>query len=81
MSKSRFVFDKFARFLENGLVNYKDFSDEIINILKSKKEEIILKMNLVSKDEIDVLNKRLEKIEKKFSEPKKKYRKAKQVKK
>ena len=81
MSKSRFVFDKFAKFLENGLVNYKDFSDEIINILRSKKEEIILKMNLVSKDEIDVLNKRLEKIEKKFSEPKKKYRKAKQVKK
>ena len=38
-------------------------------------------MNLVSKDEIDVLNKRLEKIEKKLSEPKKKNRNAKQVKK
>jgi len=56
MSKSRFVFDKFAKFLEEGLVNYKDFSDEVVNILRSKKEEIILKMNLVSKDEIDILN-------------------------
>ena len=45
MSKSRFVFDKFAKFLEEGLVNYKDFSDEVVNILRSKKEEIILKMN------------------------------------
>ncbi len=81
MSKSRFVFDKFAKFLENGLVNYKDFSDEIINILRSKKEEIILKMNLVSKDELDILNKRLEKIEKKIFEAKRKNKKAKQVKK
>ena len=81
MSKSRFVFDKFAKFLEEGLVNYKDFSDEIINILRSKKEEIILKMNLVSKDELDILNKRLEKIEKKLFEAKRKNKKAKQVRK
>ena len=68
MSKSRFVFDKFAKFLEEGLVNYKDFSDEVVNILRSKKEEIILKMNLVSKDEIDILHKRIEKLEKKIAE-------------
>ena len=67
MSKSRFVFDKFAKFLEEGLVNYKDFSDEVVNILRSKKEEIILKMNLVSKDEVDILNKRIEKLEKKIA--------------
>ena len=67
MSKSRFVFDKFAKFLEEGLVNYKDFSDEVVNILRSKKEEIILKMNLVNKDEIDILNKRIEKLEKKIA--------------
>ena len=70
MSKSRFVFDKFAKFLEEGLVNYKDFSDEVVNILRSKKEEIILKMNLVSKDEIDILNKRIEKLENKIAEKK-----------
>ena len=70
MSKSRFVFDKFAKFLEEGLVNYKDFSDEVVNILRSKKEEIILKMNLASKDEIDILNKRIEKLENKIAEKK-----------
>ena len=80
MSKSRFAFDKFAKFLEEGLVNYKDFSDEIINILRSKKEEIILKMNLVSKDEIDILNQRIEKLEKKINEKKIK-KKSKRVKK
>ena len=80
MSKSRFAFDKFAKFLEKGLVNYKDISDEIINILRSKKEEIILKMNLVSKDEIDILNQRIEKLEKKIAEKKIK-KKSKRVKK
>ena len=80
MSKSRFVFDEFAKFLEEGLVNYKDFSDEVVNILRSKKEEIILKMNLVSKDEIDILNKRIEKLEKKIAEKKMK-RKTKRAKK
>ena len=80
MSKSRFAFDKFAKFLEEGLVNYKDFIDEIINILRSKKEEIILKLNLVSKDEIDILNQRIEKLEKKIAEKKIK-KKSKRVKK
>ena len=70
MSKSRFVLDKFAKFLEEGFVNYKDFSDEVVNILRSKKDEIIFKMNLVSKDEIDIINKRIEKLEKKIAEKK-----------
>ncbi len=70
MSKSRFVFDKFAKFLEEGLINYKDFSDEVVNILRSKKEEIILKLNLVSKDEIDILKQRVEKLEIKVAEKK-----------
>ena len=61
-------------------MNYKDFSDEIINILRSKKEEIILKLNLVSKDEIDILNQRIEKLEKKITEKKMK-KKSKRVKK
>ena len=40
MSKSRFVFDKFAKLIEQGLINYKDVSDEVISILKSKRDEI-----------------------------------------
>ena len=72
MSKSRFVFDKFARLIEKGLLNYKDISEEIINILKSKRDEIVFKMKLASKEEVEVLNKRISTLEKKLNEKKKK---------
>ena len=65
MSKSRYVLDKFAKLIEQGLLSYKDLSDEIVNILKSKRDEIVFKMKLTSKDETDILNKRVEKLEKK----------------
>ena len=66
MSKSRFVFDKFAKLIEQGLINYKDVSDEIISLLRSKRDEIIFKMKLASKEEVDVLNKRISNLEKKL---------------
>ena len=65
MSKSRIVIDKFAKLFEQGLLNYKDLSNEILNILKSKRDEIIFKMKLTSKEETDILNKRVENLEKK----------------
>ena len=82
MSKSRFVIDKFAKLFEQGLLNYKDLSNEILNILKSKRDEIVFKMKLTSKEETDILNKRLENLEKKFEifEKSNKKRKAKRVK-
>ena len=72
MSKSKFVFDKFAKLLENGLLNYKDFSQELLNILKSKRDEFILKMRLTSKDEFEVLSKRVENLENKINKFEKK---------
>ena len=71
MSKSRFVFDKFAKLIEQGLINYKDVSDEIISILKSKRDEIVFKMKLASKEEVDFLNRRISNLEKKLEEKKK----------
>ena len=71
MSKSRFVFDKFAKLIEQGLINYKDVSDEVISILKSKRDEIVFKMKLASKEEVDVLNMRISNLEKKLEEKKK----------
>ncbi len=71
MSKSRYVFDKFAKLLEQGMVNYKDLTDEILNILKSKRDEIIFKMKLVSKEEFDILNKRISKLENQVDDIKK----------
>ena len=71
MSKSRFVFDKFAKLIEQGLINYKDVSDEVISILKSKRDEIVFKMKLASKEEVDVMNERISILEKKLDEKKK----------
>ena len=79
MSKSRFVFDKIAKLIEQGLINYKDLSDEVISILKSKRDEIVFKMKLASKEEVDILNKIISNLEKKLE--KKKIKKIKKVKK
>mgnify|MGYP001476926341 FL=1 len=83
MSKSRFVLDKFAKLIEQGLLSYKDLSEEIINILKSKRDEIIFKMKLTSKEEFDILNRRVSNLEKKLKEVKnaKSSKKTKRVKK
>jgi hypothetical protein len=66
MSKSKFVIDKLAKLFEQGLISYKDLSSELINVLKSKRDEIIFKMKLTSKEETDILIKRVENLEKKI---------------
>ena len=66
MTKSKFVIDKLAKLFEQGLISYKDLSSEIINVLKSKRDEIIFKMKLSSKEETDILIKRVENLEKKI---------------
>ena len=66
MTKSKFVFEKFAKLVEQGLVSYKDFSNEILNILKSKKDEFIFKLDLSTKEELEVLKKRVESVERKL---------------
>ena len=83
MSKSKFVIDKLAKLFEKGLVSYKDLNSEILNILRSKRDEIIFRMKLTSKEETDILNKRIENLEKKIDKLEKKntLRKSKRVKK
>lgn len=83
MSKSKFVINKLAKLFEQGLVSYKDLSSEIFNILRSKRDEIIFKMKLTSKEESEILAKRIEKLEQKIEklESKKFKKKAKKVKK
>ena len=66
MTKSKFVIDKLAKLFEQGLFSYKDLGSEIINILRSKRDEIVFKMKLTSKEETDVLGKRIENLEKKI---------------
>ena len=66
MKNSKNVIDTFARLLEQGLLSSKDIVNELITILKSKRDEIVFKMKLTSKDEFQVLEKRVENLEKKI---------------
>ena len=72
MTKSKFVIDKLTKLFEQGLISYKDLSSEIINVLRSKRDEIIFKMKLTSKEETDILIKRVENLEKKINKLEKK---------
>jgi len=72
MTKSKFVIDKLARLFEQGLISYKDLSTEILNILKSKRDEVVFKMKLTSKEETEILIKRVENLEKKIEKLEKK---------
>jgi len=72
MTKSKFVIDKLAKLFEQGLISYKDLSSEIVNVLRSKRDEIIFKMKLTSKEETDILIKRVENLENKIDKLKKK---------
>ena len=67
MKNSKFVIEKLAKLFEQGLVSSKDIANEIMTILKSKRDEIVFRMKLTSKEEFDVLSKRVENIEKKIS--------------
>ena len=68
MKNSKFVIDKIAKLFEQGLVSSKDLANELVNVLKSKRDEIVFKMKLTSKDEFEVLSKRVENLEKKINQ-------------
>ena len=74
MAKSKLIIDKIAKLFEQGLITYKDLSKEILNIINSKRDEFIFRMKLVSKEEMEILSKRVENLEKKITE-KKSYKK------
>ena len=67
MKNSKFVFDKLSKIFEQGLITSKDLGSEILSILKSKRDEIVFRMKLTSKEEFEVLSKRVENFEKKVS--------------
>ena len=82
MKNSKFVIDKIAKLFEQGLVTSRDLTTELITILKSKRDEIVFKMKLTSKDEFEVLSKRVENLEQKIEKFKtQKKKKIKRVKK
>ena len=72
MKNSKFIIDKLAKLFEQGLISSKDLSSELLNILKSKRDEIVFRMKITSKDEFDILTKRVENLENKILKLKKK---------
>ena len=64
MKNSKLVIDKLAKLFEQGLISSKDIAEEITTILKSKRDEIVFKMKLTSKDEFEILKNRVENLEK-----------------
>jgi len=70
MKNSKFIIDKLAKLVEQGLMTSKDLSTEILTILKSKRDELVFKLRLTSKDEFDILLKRVENLEAKINKVK-----------
>tara|TARA_B100001057_G_scaffold468910_1_gene528604 strand:+ start:348 stop:599 length:252 start_codon:yes stop_codon:yes gene_type:complete len=70
MKNSKFVIDKLTKLIEQGLVSSKDLGNELMTILKSKRDEVIFKMKLTSKEEFEILSKRVENLEKKINSTK-----------
>tara|TARA_A100001011_G_scaffold394589_1_gene487334 strand:+ start:73 stop:324 length:252 start_codon:yes stop_codon:yes gene_type:complete len=66
MKNSKFVLDKISKLFEQGLISSRDITTEIFTFLKSKRDEIVFKMKLTSKDEFEILSKRVENLEKKI---------------
>ena len=62
MSKSKIILEKLSKLFEQGIISYKDLSNEIINI-KSQRDEIVLRMKITTKEETEILKKRIEKLE------------------
>ena len=61
MSNSEKILKSLSSLIENGILNSKDIKQEISTDLKFKKDKIINKLNLVSRDEFEVLKKIVQK--------------------
>ena len=66
MKNSKFVIDKLTKLFEQGIVSSKDLTSELLSILKSKRDELVFRLRLTSKDEFEILSKRVENLEKKI---------------
>jgi|TARA_B110000211_G_scaffold207494_1_gene243322 BMFP domain-containing protein YqiC len=63
MSNSEKILKTISVLIENGILTSKDIQKEISTDLKFKKDKIINKLQLVSRDEFEVLKKLVQKQE------------------
>tara|TARA_B100000886_G_C19999826_1_gene317564 strand:+ start:151 stop:402 length:252 start_codon:yes stop_codon:yes gene_type:complete len=61
MGKSEKILKSLSELIENGILTSKDIRKEITNDFKFKKDKIINKLDLVSREEFEVLKKIVQK--------------------
>ena len=71
MNNSEKILKIISNFIETGILTSKDAKKELINNLKFKRDDLIDKLQLVSREEYNVLKKIIEKQQKQINQLKK----------
>ena len=79
MNSSEKILKLISNFVETGILNSKDAKKEFINNLKFKRDDLIDKLQLVSREEYNILKKIIEKQQKQINQLKKKTTKVKKL--
>ena len=74
MNNSEKFLKRISELIENGVLTSKDIKEELSNDLKFKKDKIFNKLNLVSREEFEVLKKIIQKQDLKIKKLEKKQR-------
>ena len=71
MNNSEKILKLISNFIETGILTSQDAKKELINNLKFKRDDLIDKLELVSREEFNVLKKIIEKQQKQIDQLKK----------
>ena len=72
MNSSEKILKLISNFIETGILTSQDAKKELINNLQFKRDNLIDKLQLVSRDEFNILKKIIEKQQKQIDQLKKK---------
>ena len=79
MNNSEKVLKLLSNFIETGILTSQDAKKELINNLKFKRDDLIDKLQLVSREEFNILKKVIEKQQKQINLLKKKNHRGKEI--
>ena len=71
MNSSEKILKLISNFIETGILTSQDAKKELINNLKFKRDDLIDKLQLVSREEFNILKKIIEKQQKQINQLKK----------
>ncbi len=64
MNNFKKIVSDFVNIIQKGILTGKDIKDEIITLLKFRGESIAQQLNLSTKEELDLVNKKIENLSK-----------------